>query len=76
MNTEQLTWEELKKESKKMGAIVFDKGSIFFSHLQFDEDGGIYVDPAHYDWEILDESICISSNRTPKEMLAIMKALQ
>ena len=71
-----MTWEELKEEAKKMGACVFDKGSIYFGHLQFDEDGGIYVDPAHYDWTELDEGICVSSDRTPNEMYQIMKALQ
>ena len=71
-----MTWEELREEAKKMGADVYDRGSVYFSHLKFDEDGGIYVDPAHYDWEKLDDGICISSDRTPDEMLAIMKALQ
>ena len=71
-----MTWKELKEEAEKMGACVFDRGSIYFSHLQFDEDGGIYVDPAHYDWETLDESICISSDRTPEQMYQIMEALK
>ena len=71
-----MTWDELKEEAKKMGADVYDTGSIYFSHLQFEEDGGIYVDPVHYDWETSGECICVSSDRTPDQMLAIMKALQ
>ena len=71
-----MTWEELKEEAKKMGALIGKSGAIYISHLQFEEDGGIYVDPADYDLEELGECIGISSDRTPDEMLAIMKALQ
>ena len=71
-----MTWDKLKQEAKKMGALIGKSGAIYISHLQFEEDGGIYVDPADYDWEELGETICISSDRTPDEMYAIMKALQ
>ena len=71
-----MDWEELKEEAKKMGALIGKSGAIYISHLQFEEDGGIYVDPAdYYDWEEPGECICISSDRTPDEMFAIMKAL-
>ena len=69
-----MTWEELKEEAKKMGAHC-SKDSIYFSHLEFDEDGGIYLDPFCLDDEV-DVNFCISSDRSPDEMLAIMKALQ
>lgn len=71
-----MTWEELKEKAKEMGACVFDNGGIYFGHLQFEEDGGIYVDPACYDWEELDESITIASDRTYDEMLMIMRGLE
>lgn len=66
-----MTWEELKKEAKKIGAGIGESGTIYFSHLEFYEDGGIYFDRAE-----LDEDMCVSSDRTPEEMLAIIKALQ
>ena len=71
-----MTWEELKEKAKEMGADVFDNGGIYFGHLRFEEDGTIYVDPAHYDWEELGETITIASDRTYDEMLMIMRGLE
>ena len=70
-----MTWEELCEKAKKMGATVGKSGTIYFSHLEFNEDGGIYLDRAELSE---DENVipCISSDRTPEQMLAIMKALQ
>jgi hypothetical protein len=69
-----MTWEELKEKAKEMGALVCCGGTILFSHLEFHEDGDIYLDREELDdvWNIP----CVSSDKTPDEMLAIMKALQ
>ena len=61
-----LSWDELKEEAKKMGADVevFD-GFICLGCMYFWNDGEI-----NYNGEI------IAEDRTPSQMLAIMKALQ
>lgn len=69
-----MTWEELRKKAKEMGA-NWSKDSIYFGKLEFDEDGGIYLDPNYLDDEV-DVNFCISSDRTPEQMYQIMEALR
>lgn len=57
-------WEELKEEAKKMGYMTGVEG-IAKDDFTFWRDGKIDVDGAR-----------VSDNRTPDQMLAIMKALQ
>ena len=70
-----MTWTELCKKAKEMGAGIGKSRTIYFSHLEFEGDGGIYLDRAELDE---DENVipCISSDRTPEQMLAIMEALR
>lgn len=70
----KMTWEELVEKAKELGAEVFDGGSIYFSHLEFYEDGRICCDPSCGDIEEL--AVCISSDRTPEQLLMIMEALK
>lgn len=71
--SKNITWEELCEKAKEMGGFVSTGGTIIFSHLEFHEDGGIYIDREELDdvWVIP----CVSSDRTPEEMLMIMEAL-
>lgn len=67
-----MTWEELKEEAKKMGWQTSE--SFVFNNEYFDivmhEDGKIEVsDQCGGSWYL-------STDRTPDQMLAIMKALQ
>lgn len=71
-----MTWDELKEEAKKMGNFFgASEDSICVGKLEFDKDGGIYINPFYLDDEI-DVNFCIESDRTYDEMFAIMKALQ
>lgn len=67
-----LSWEELKEEAKKMG--WYTSKSFVFNNECFDlimnEDGTIEVsDQCGGSWYL-------STDRTPEQMFAIMKALQ
>lgn len=70
-----MTWEELVEKANEMGASIGKSGTIYFSNLEFEDDGGIYLDRAELDE---DENVipCISSDRTPEQMLMIMEALK
>lgn len=70
-----MTWTELCKKAKEMGAGIGKSRTIYFSHLEFEDDGGIYLDRAELDE---DENVipCISSDRTYEQMLAIMEAFK
>lgn len=69
-----MTWEELCEKAKEIGALICCGGTICFSHLEFHEDGGIYLDREELDdvWVIP----CVSSDRTPDQMYQIMEALR
>ena len=69
-----MTWEELCEKAKEMGASR-GKQCIYFGKLEFDDDGHIYLDPFYLDDEV-DVNFCISSDRTPDQMYAIMEALR
>ena len=74
-----MDWEELKEEAKKMGAEIV-KGTvgdltyevIIFNHFRFYRDGEIMFP----NFMPIDDRFFISKDRTPDQMLAIMKALQ
>lgn len=71
-----MTWKELKQKAKKMGTFFgASEDSICVGKLEFDKDGGIYLNPYYLDDEV-DVNFCIESDRTYDEMFAIMKALQ
>lgn len=59
-----MEWSELKEEAKKMG-YVYNLGSLMNNGFSFDIDGFIWF-----------RGDCISTDRTPDQMFAIMKALQ
>ena len=66
-----MTWEELEEEAKKMGAMEFFNISTGCEHfmwrgIKFYDIGTIHQ---------ADGSL-LSKNKTPDQMLAIMKALQ
>lgn len=68
-----MTWDELKEEAKKMGAEIYtspydDFERIDFKNVYLNKNGQIAVQ---------DENLAmLSEDRTPDQMLAIMKALQ
>lgn len=65
-----MTWEELKEEAKKMGANenIFED-AIFLSIFMFCKEGSCFTEDGY-------PNNPFSVNRTPDQMLAIMKALQ
>lgn len=68
-----MTWEELKEEAKKMGlknTIIEGTCIEIEDELWFDYDGGFGISNGDGTYKI------ISNDRTPDQMLAIMKALQ
>ena len=73
-----MTWEELKEEAKKMGASMYACGDKFsFSGLEFDKDGFVCCEFSYLKGKrLINQNTVIGVNRTPSQMLAIMKALQ
>ena len=73
-----MNWQELKEEAKKMGAAMYACGDKFsFSGLVFDKDGFVcweFLYPKGKRW--INQNTVIGVNRTPDQMLSIMKALQ
>ena len=65
-----LSWEELKEEAKKMGALIY-KDEICFEY-----DGGELYISYWNDGRVEADLTIIAQHRTPDQMLAIMKALQ
>ena len=59
-----MTWEELKEKAIEMGAEVYED-FIIFQGLYFDKNG-----------DILMRSEGITSDRTPEQMLMIMRGLE
>lgn len=77
-----MTWEELKEKAKKMGAeiiirIIADRTieKIIFNNVAFYSDGGICGVYEREDGSTYCGS-AFTQDRTPEQMLAIMKALQ
>ena len=78
-----MTWEELKQEAKKMGAVIseseFGTWNIKYKELTFSWGGTISTEYSYYDSEY-DENYqddkTIAEGRNADQMLAIMKALQ
>ena len=68
-----MTWQELKEEAKKMGYSLkgsfsyYDCEALCLDGLTFCENGMFFIDGFFG---------CFSYDRTPDQMLAIMKALQ
>ena len=60
-----MTWEELEEEAKKMGDVEIFGKFIAMGGLYFWKDGEVNLLGAK-----------IAKDRTPDQMLAIMKALQ
>ena len=72
-----MTWDELKEEAKKMGyneEPILENGIVWITKkrlsfdLCFNNDGMVLLDG--------DEEYILAKDRTPSQMLAIMKALQ
>lgn len=59
-----MTWDELKEEANKMGYGAYGD-SVGDIIIEFFEDGTIMVEGSQ-----------LATDRTPDQMLAIMKALQ
>ena len=74
-----MTWEELKEKAKEMGAEII-KGIvadltyevIVFNHFRFYRDGEI----TYPDFLPLEDRHFVSKNRTPEQMLMIMRGLE
>lgn len=79
-----MTWEELKEESKKMGCKVYNQPDLICFKIPYSVNKG--VESLHFekngDVRIVYEekgcfgSMIFSQDRTPDQMLAIMKALE
>lgn len=69
-----MTWEELKEEAKKMGALIEDSYNLRDVVIFLDGIGythkGLIITWGKDDWKM------IAHSRTPDQMFAIMKALQ
>ena len=70
-----LTWEELKEEAKKMGAVRYP-GCIVFKGLEFIVSGEIFLAEDTYDKEGNEFCACVAKGLVYDQMLAIMKALR
>ena len=64
-----MTWEELKEEAKKMRALVREE-QILYANLECWKDGEVWF------FDDLGRHTTLAVDRTPDQMLAIMKALQ
>lgn len=76
-----MTWEELTEEAKKMGYSLNTEHVWHFLCKEQSEDATILfyksgIIEYQLDGEKSYTKIEISSDRTPEEMLAVMKALQ
>ena len=68
-----MTWEELKEEAKKMGYHCYDKLSEKLTngkYMFFQDTGNVFFTDKYQ------LAICFATDRTPDQMLAIMKAPQ
>lgn len=69
-----MTWEELKEEAKKMGLEVHRLWIIDKKEwITYYENGNVDLD---FEWNEQTRTLPFAKNRTPDQMLAIMKALQ
>jgi len=74
-----MTWEELKEEAKKMGAKIYISPygdgfeRIDYKNITLTNKGDVVVEGRFYD---MDVTVDLAENRTPDQMLDIMKALQ
>ena len=69
-----MTWEELKEEAKKMGLKVHRLWIIDKKEwITYYENGTVDLD---FEWDEQTRTLPLAKNRTPDQMLAIMKALQ
>lgn len=64
-----LSWEELKEEAKKMGALVREE-QILYANLEFWKDGEVWF------FDDLGRHTTLAVDRKPDQMLAIMKVVQ
>ena len=68
-----MTWQELKEEAKKMGYNLFE--SVNYKVAD-------WIATPNNDWSfesdgtIMNDGVVLATDRTPDQMLAIMKALQ
>lgn len=73
-----MTWEELKEEAKKMGAKIYISPygdgfeRIDFNDKAFFQNGRVSVGTYNTGIYLVAD---VATNRTPDQMLAIMKAL-
>lgn len=67
-----MTWEELKEKAKKMGYNKYGKLSekLTKGKYVFCEDGNVFFCDANQ------LSICFAFDRTPEQMLMIMRGLE
>ena len=68
-----MTWDELKEEAKKMGYRCYGKLSEKLTngkYVFFQDSGNVFFTDKNQ------LAICFATDRTPDQMLAIMKALQ
>lgn len=64
-----MTWEELKEKAKEMGAFVLDE-QILFMNLECWKNGEVWC------FDDFARTITLARNRTPEQMLMIMRGLE
>ena len=69
-----MTWEELKEKAKEMGDTSALKTTIILktnmnSEIEFDDGGNVFVPFSR-------ATLWVSKNRTPEQMLMIMRGLE
>ncbi len=66
-----MSWADLKRYAREKGGVA--KESIYICKLEFDEDGGIYLDPFYLGAD--EENFCIASDVSYERMKTIIEAL-
>lgn len=73
----EMTWKELMKWARNLAAtghacMYIGEDNIYACNLEFCADGHVYVDDNAIDDNVVP---CITSERTPRQIQAIIKAL-
>lgn len=76
-----MTWEELKEKAKEMGAFIGSPSSIDVDYFRlddliFDKTGKIILNDTSYDEDVCSVNHLIAIDRTPEQMLMIMRGLE
>ena len=76
-----MTWEELKEKAKGMSAFIGSPSSIEIDYFRlgdliFNKTGQIILNDTSYDEDVCSVNHLIATDRTPEQMLMIMRGLE